>query len=44
MKNEIILYRPDEFAEHIEVKIDDETIYIYKGSGVKTKKSNRNLN
>lgn len=24
MKNEIILYRPDELAEHIEVRIDEE--------------------
>ncbi len=30
MKNEIILYRPDELAEHIEVRIDDhkETIWL----------------
>jgi len=28
MKNEIILYRPDELAEHIEVKIEDETVWL----------------
>lgn len=29
MKNEIILYRPDELAEHIEVRIDDEQETIW---------------
>ena len=28
MKNEIILYRPDELAEHIEVRIDAETVWL----------------
>lgn len=28
MKNEIILYRPDELAQHIEVRIDDETVWL----------------
>ena len=28
MKNEIILYRPDELAEHIEVRIDEETVWL----------------
>ena len=28
MKNEIILYRSDELAEHIEVRIDDETVWL----------------
>lgn len=28
MKNEIILYRPNELAEHIEVKIDEETVWL----------------
>lgn len=28
MKNEIILYRPDELAEHIEVVIDEETVWL----------------
>ena len=28
MKNEIILYRPDEIAEHIEVRLDDETVWL----------------
>lgn len=28
MKDEIILYRPNEIAEHIEVKIDDETVWL----------------
>lgn len=28
MKNEIILYRPDELAEHVEVRIDDETVWL----------------
>jgi hypothetical protein len=28
MKNEIILYRPDELAEHIEVQIDEETVWL----------------
>jgi len=28
MINEIILYRPNELAEHIEVKIDDETVWL----------------
>jgi hypothetical protein len=28
MKNEIILYRPDELAEHIEVRIGEETVWL----------------
>ncbi len=28
MKSEIILYRPDELAEHIEVRIDEETVWL----------------
>jgi hypothetical protein len=28
MKNEIILYRPDEHAEHIEVRLEDETVWL----------------
>jgi len=28
MNNEIILYRPNELAEHIEVKIDEETVWL----------------
>lgn len=28
MKNEIILYRPDELAAHIEVRIDEETVWL----------------
>jgi hypothetical protein len=28
MKNEIILYGPDELAEHIEVRIEDETVWL----------------
>ncbi len=28
MKNEIVLYRPDELSEHIEVRIDDETVWL----------------
>ena len=28
MKNEIILYRPDEITEHIEVRLDDETVWL----------------
>ena len=28
MKNEIILYRPNEAAEHIEVRIDNETVWL----------------
>ena len=28
MKNEIILYRPDELAEHIEVRLEDETVWL----------------
>jgi hypothetical protein len=28
MKNEIILYRPDELAEHIEVWIEEETVWL----------------
>lgn len=28
MKNEIILYRPDEKAEHIEVRLDEETVWL----------------
>lgn len=28
MKNEIILYRPDELSEHIEVRIDEETVWL----------------
>ncbi len=28
MKNEIILYRPDALAEHIEVRLEDETVWL----------------
>jgi len=28
MKNEIILYRPDELAAHIEVRVDEETVWL----------------
>ena len=28
MNNEIILYRPNELAEHIEVRLDDETVWL----------------
>ena len=28
MKNEIILYRPNETAEHIEVRIENETVWL----------------
>lgn len=28
MKNEIVLYRPDELSEHIEVRIDEETVWL----------------
>lgn len=28
MKSEIILYSPDEFAEHVEVRIEDETVWL----------------
>jgi len=28
MKNEIILYRPNEMAEHIEVRLEDETVWL----------------
>jgi len=28
MKNEIVLYRPNELAEHIEVRIGDETVWL----------------
>jgi hypothetical protein len=28
MKNEIVLYRPNELAEHIEVRIDDENVWL----------------
>ena len=28
MKNEIILYRPNELAEHIEVRIEDDTVWL----------------
>jgi hypothetical protein len=28
MKDEIILYRPNELAEHIEVRLDDETVWL----------------
>ncbi len=28
MKNEIILYRPDELSEHIEVRIDEDTVWL----------------
>ncbi|OGU55973.1 MAG: hypothetical protein A2X64_08865 [Ignavibacteria bacterium GWF2_33_9] len=30
MKDEIILYRPNEIAEHIEVRIDEETVWLNK--------------
>ena len=28
MKNEIVLYRPNEFAEHIEVRFDEDTAWL----------------
>jgi len=28
MKDEIILYRPDELAEQIEVKLENETVWL----------------
>ncbi len=28
MKDEIVLYRPNELAEHIEVRIEDETVWL----------------
>lgn len=28
MKNEIVLYRPDELAEHIEVRLEDDTVWL----------------
>jgi len=28
MKNEIVLYRPDELAEHIEVRFDEDTVWL----------------
>ena len=28
MKNEIIIYRPNEAAEHIEVRIENETVWL----------------
>ena len=28
MKNEIILYRPNELTEHIEVRFDDDTVWL----------------
>jgi hypothetical protein len=28
MKNEIIIYRPNELAEHIEVRLEDETVWL----------------
>jgi len=28
MKNEIILYRPDERAEHIEVRLEDDSVWL----------------
>ncbi len=30
MKNEIILYRPDDVAEHIEVRLDDHTVWLIR--------------
>jgi hypothetical protein len=30
MKNEIVLYRPNEAAEHIEVRINGETVWLNK--------------
>jgi len=27
-KNEVILYKSEELAQHIEVRIDDETIWL----------------
>lgn len=28
MKNEIVLYRPNEMSEHIEVRLEDETVWL----------------
>jgi len=28
MRNEIVLYRPDELAEHIEARIDEDTVWL----------------
>jgi hypothetical protein len=32
MKNEILIYRPNELAEHIEVRLEDETVWLNRMS------------
>jgi hypothetical protein len=42
MKNEIILYRPDELAEHIEVRIDEETVWLTQSQMAELFQTTRN--
>lgn len=42
MKNEIILYRTDELAEHIEVRIDDETVWLTQSQMAELFQTTRN--
>ena len=35
MKNEIIIYQPEELTQQIEVRIDDETIWLTQAQIVK---------
>lgn len=30
MKNEIVLYRPNDVAEHIEVRLKDKTVWLHR--------------
>jgi hypothetical protein len=30
MKNEIIIYQPNELASHIEVRVDEDTVWLNK--------------
>ena len=42
MKNEIILYRPDELAKHIEVRIDEETVWLTQSQMAELFQTTRN--
>jgi len=44
MKNEIILYRPNEVAEHIEVRVENETVWLNQAQmAVLFKQSKQNI-
>lgn len=42
MKNEIILYRPDDVAEHFEARVQDETVWLNRNQRIFVDKTNNN--